>query len=183
MTAGPASQQIVNVGAGHPHLRDDDMNRIVLSLILLISATDTTRADSAQSLVAEGAKVKSLAMPNGIVFSPDATRIYIADTGGHQRHPDPKFHTLPASIQCHEISPAGTLGRKLFQIDSGSDGMAVDVQGNLYTTHSGKVHVTTPTATNGSRSMCPRARPMSALAARTSRRCSSRHARRFTACG
>ena len=54
MTAGPASQQIVNVGAGHPHLRDDDMNRIVLSLILLISATDTTRADSAQSLVAEG---------------------------------------------------------------------------------------------------------------------------------
>jgi gluconolactonase len=85
--------------------------------------------------------LKSLAMPNGIVFSPDATRIYIADTGGHQRHPDPAFHALPASIQCYEIKPRGTLGRKLFQIDSGSDGMAVDVKGNLYATHAGKVHI------------------------------------------
>lgn len=84
---------------------------------------------------------KHLAMPNGIVFSPDETRIYIADTGGHKRHPDPEFHKLPASIQCHEIGKDGKLGRKLFQIDSGSDGMAVDVKGNLYTTHGGKVHV------------------------------------------
>ena len=85
--------------------------------------------------------LKSLAMPNGIVFSPDATRIYIADTGGHKRHPDPAFHALPASIQCYEIESKGTLGRKLFQIDSGSDGMAVDVKGNLYATHAGKVHI------------------------------------------
>jgi gluconolactonase len=85
--------------------------------------------------------LKSLAMPNGIVFSPDETRIYIADTGGHQRHPDPAFHKLPASIHCYEISKDGALGRKLFQIDAGSDGMAVDVKGNLYTTHAGKVHI------------------------------------------
>lgn len=85
--------------------------------------------------------LKSLAMPNGIVFSPDESRIYIADTGGHKRHPDPKFHTLPASIQCYEISKDGTLAKNRFQIDSGSDGMAVDVNGNLYTTHAGKVHV------------------------------------------
>ena len=84
---------------------------------------------------------KYLAMPNGIVFSPDETRIYIADTGGHKRHPDPKFHNLPPSIQCHEIDEHGKLGQKLFHIKSGSDGMAMDVKGNLYTTFSGKVKV------------------------------------------
>ena len=84
---------------------------------------------------------KYLAMPNGIVFSPDETRIYIADTGGHTRHPDPKFHKLPASIQCHAVTKDGKLGKKLFHIQAGSDGMAVDVHGNLYTTHSGKVHI------------------------------------------
>ena len=84
---------------------------------------------------------KYLAMPNGIVFSPDESRIYIADTGGHKRHPDPDFHKLPASIQCYEIDNEGNLGKKLFQITSGSDGMAVDAQGNLYATHGGKVHI------------------------------------------
>lgn len=85
--------------------------------------------------------LKSLAMPNGIVFSPDESRIYIADTGGHKRHPDPEFHSLPASIQCHAVSKDGSFGKKLFHIDAGSDGMAVDVKGNLYTTHAGNVHV------------------------------------------
>jgi gluconolactonase len=85
--------------------------------------------------------LKSLAMPNGIVFSPDERRIYIADTGGHKRHPDPEFHKLPASIQCFDIGKDGMLGKKLFHIDAGSDGMAVDVSGNLYTTHGGKVHI------------------------------------------
>lgn len=84
---------------------------------------------------------KYLAMPNGIVFSPDETRIYIADTGGHERHPNADFHDLPPSIQCHEIGSDGMLGKKLFHIDAGSDGMAVDVKGNLYTTHRGKVIV------------------------------------------
>lgn len=84
--------------------------------------------------------IKDLAMPNGINFSPDETRLYVADTGGHPRHPDPAFHKLPARIHCYEMSKDGTLGKKLFQIDHGSDGMTVDVQGNLYTTH-GKVDI------------------------------------------
>jgi gluconolactonase len=84
--------------------------------------------------------IKDLAMPNGINFSPDETRLYVADTGGNAKHPDPAFHKLPAGIHCYEVSKDGKLGKKLFQIDQGSDGMAVDVQGNLYTTH-GKVHV------------------------------------------
>jgi gluconolactonase len=85
--------------------------------------------------------VKDLAMPNGIVFSPDEKRLYIADTGGHPRHPDPSFHKLPPSVQCYEINDNGKLGRKLFQIDSGSDGMTMDMLGNLYTTHGNQVQI------------------------------------------
>ena len=81
--------------------------------------------------------VKDLAMPNGINFSPDESRIYIADTGGHTRHPDPAFHKLPAGVHCYEVHKDGSLGKKLFTIDEGSDGMTVDTQGNLYTTHGG----------------------------------------------
>ena len=81
--------------------------------------------------------VKDLAMPNGINFSPDESRIYIADTGGHPKHPDPVFHKLPAGVHCYEVSKDGQLGKKLFTIKEGSDGMTVDVKGNLYTTHGG----------------------------------------------
>ena len=47
---------------------------------------------------------KKLAMPNGIVFSPDGSRLYVADTGGHKRHPDPGFHKLPAGVHCFAVS-------------------------------------------------------------------------------
>ena len=87
--------------------------------------------------------IKDFAMPNGIVFSPDETRIYIADTGGHRRQPDPSLRTTPPVIRCYSISEGGDLGDKLFEIKAGSDGMAVDVKGNIYTTHKGQVHVYT----------------------------------------
>lgn len=86
------------------------------------------------------AVVKDLAMPNGIVFSPDESRLYIADTGGHKKHPDSAFHKLPAGIHCYEVGKEGNLGKKLFTIKDGSDGMKVDVKGNLYTTF-GKVKI------------------------------------------
>lgn len=87
--------------------------------------------------------VKDLAMPNGIIFSPDESRIYISDTGGHKLHPDPAFHTSPASIRCYEVNKEGELGKKLFTIEAGSDGMTIDTAGNLYTTH-GKVQIYNP---------------------------------------
>ena len=87
--------------------------------------------------------VKELAMPNGINFSPDESRIYIADTGGHPKHPDPAFHTLPPGVHCYEVSREGVLGKKLFTIPESSDGMTIDEKGNLYTTHEG-VNVFTP---------------------------------------
>jgi len=89
------------------------------------------------------AVVKDLAMPNGISFSQDENRIYIADTGGNNRHPDPAFHKLPAGIHVYEVSKDGQIGKKLFTIPDGSDGMAIDVKGNLYTT-SGKVKIYSP---------------------------------------
>ena len=86
------------------------------------------------------AVIKDLAMPNGIVFSPDESRLYVADTGGHPKHPDPVFHKLPGGVHCYAVSKSGQLGKKLFSTRDGSDGMAVDVRGNLYTTH-GKVQI------------------------------------------
>ncbi len=84
--------------------------------------------------------IKDLAMPNGINFSPDETRLYVADTGGHDRHPDAAFHKLAAGVHCYEVSKDGQLGKKLYTIKEGSDGMTVDVKGNLYTTH-GEVNI------------------------------------------
>lgn len=85
--------------------------------------------------------IEDLAMPNGIVFSPDESRLYVADTGGHPRHPKQEFHDLPPVIRCYEVNSQGELGAMLFKIDAGSDGMTVDADGNLYTTHDGKVIV------------------------------------------
>ena len=84
--------------------------------------------------------IKDLAMPNGINFSPDESRIYVADTGGNTKNPDPEFHKKAAGIHCYEVSKDGQLGKKLFAIEHGSDGMCVDVKGNLYTT-SGKIMI------------------------------------------
>lgn len=85
--------------------------------------------------------IQDLAMPNGIAFSPDEHRLYVADTGGHASHPDATFHHLPAGVHCYEVKEGGTLGRKLFAIDHGSDGIKVDVDGNLYTTHDKKIMI------------------------------------------
>ena len=50
------------------------------------------------------AVIKGLAMPNGIVFSPDETRLYVADTGGDKRNPDAGTHELApgVSLLCGE---------------------------------------------------------------------------------
>lgn len=87
------------------------------------------------------ALIKDLAMPNGIIFSPDESRLYVADTGGFGELTVPELRKLPAGIHCYEMSKEGKLGKKLFQIEQGSDGMRADVKGNLYTTTGGKVHI------------------------------------------
>src|SRR5262245_53364228 len=69
--------------------------------------------------------IKDLAMPNGIVFSPDESRLYVADTGGNARVTNPDFRNQKASIRCYEMSKDGKLGKIIHQIDHGSDGMKV----------------------------------------------------------
>jgi gluconolactonase len=90
------------------------------------------------------AVIKDLAMPNGIIFSPDESRLYVADTGGFGELTVPEYRKLPAGIHCYEVSKDGKLGKKLFQFGQGSDGMRADVKGNLYTTTGGKVHIYSP---------------------------------------
>jgi gluconolactonase len=85
--------------------------------------------------------IKDLAMPNGILFSPDESRLYVADTGGNEKLSVAELRKLPAGIHCYEMTKEGKPGKQLFKIDQGSDGMRVDVKGNLYTTTGGKVHI------------------------------------------
>ena len=77
---------------------------------------------------------KELAMPNGIAFSPDETRIYIADTGGNALVTDPALRKAKAQIHAYKVNADNSLSDELFAIDARCDGMCVDVKGNIYTT-------------------------------------------------
>ncbi len=84
-------------------------------------------------------------MPNGIALSPDDSVLYVADTGGHRSHPDPAFHSLPATVSAWRIQPDKSLATEpLWQVESRCDGMAVDVAGYVYTTAQDAVVVFAP---------------------------------------
>ena len=68
-------------------------------------------------------------MPNGIAFSPDEKRVYIADTG------------KIGKIRVFDVVKNGMLGEPLFEIDIRCDGMCIDTNGNIYTTSKGGIHV------------------------------------------
>lgn len=70
-------------------------------------------------------------MPNGIAFSPDEKRVYIADTG------------KVGKIRAFNVVESGPLGDPLFEIDIRCDGMCIDTNGNIYTTSGGGIHVFT----------------------------------------
>lgn len=65
---------------------------------------------------------KEFNMPNGIAFSPDEKKLYIADSG------------RPGRVGAFPVKEDGTLGTALYWMDGGSDGIRVDEKGNLYTT-------------------------------------------------
>jgi gluconolactonase len=71
-------------------------------------------------------------MPNGIVFSPDEKRLYIADSGKGAR------------VGAFEVKADGTLSAALWWTEGGSDGIKVDVLGNLYTTAGDGVRIYSP---------------------------------------
>lgn len=75
---------------------------------------------------------KDFDMPNGIAFSPDEKRVYIADTG--------KVELIRA------FDVIGEKGDKIsnkpvFEIPIRCDGMCIDTNGNIYTTSKGGIHV------------------------------------------
>ncbi|MDA7681813.1 SMP-30/gluconolactonase/LRE family protein [Verrucomicrobiales bacterium] len=72
---------------------------------------------------------KTFDMPNGIAFSPDEKRIYIADSG------------KIGKIRAYDVLEEGLLGEPAFKIDIRCDGMCVDTKGRIYTTAGGGIHV------------------------------------------
>ena len=68
-------------------------------------------------------------MPNGIAFSPDGKRVYIADTGKVKK------------IRAFDVREAKIADTPAFEIDIRCDGMCIDTQGNIYTTSKDGIHV------------------------------------------
>ena len=90
------------------------------------------------------AVLKDLGMPNGVAFSPDERRIYIADTGGYW-HPDESLRDLPATTAAYQLMADGTLNREpIWKNEGYCDGMCVDVAGNIYTTAREGITVLSP---------------------------------------
>ncbi len=68
--------------------------------------------------------VDDLVKPNGIIGTPDGTRLYVADIG------DGKTYR-------YDIASDGSLAHRTLAVDQGSDGMTLDDEGNLYLTGDG----------------------------------------------
>lgn len=66
----------------------------------------------------------TLIRPNGIIGTPDQSKLYVADNTGKK-------------IYVYQIDSAGVLSNKQLFVDMGSDGMTVDNQGNIYVTGDG----------------------------------------------
>jgi gluconolactonase len=68
--------------------------------------------------------VDDLMQPNGIVGTPDGNILFVADIGGNR-------------TWCYKINPGGILSDKKLFCELGSDGMTIDLDGNLYLTGNG----------------------------------------------
>jgi len=68
--------------------------------------------------------IDDLVQPNGIVGTPDGKTLFIADIGGKK-------------TWSYSINKDGSLGNKKLFCEMGSDGMTIDVDGNIYLTGKG----------------------------------------------
>lgn len=76
--------------------------------------------------------VKDFDMPNGLCFSPDETKLYVADSG------------KPHHLRKFEVQPDGTLtgGGVFCEIDKGvPDGIRCDAQGRIFSSAGDGVHI------------------------------------------
>jgi gluconolactonase len=85
------------------------------------------------------AVITDMACPNGLTFSPDGTRLYVADTGR-------MFHSDPQHIKVFDMvdgKPAN--GRVFHTITPGcADGIRCDSDGNLWSSAADGVHCIAP---------------------------------------
>jgi gluconolactonase len=75
--------------------------------------------------------VADLVKPNGLAGTPDGKTFYVADWGAGRTY-------------AYEIQPDGSLSGKRLFTSSGSDGMTLDAQGNLYLTVPNRVDIYQP---------------------------------------
>jgi gluconolactonase len=77
--------------------------------------------------------------PNGLAFSPDESRLYIADTG-RMFHPDPQH------IRVFDLQGDRLTGGEVFHVIAPgcADGMRVDSDGNLWSSAGDGVHCISP---------------------------------------
>ncbi|MBN2031558.1 SMP-30/gluconolactonase/LRE family protein [bacterium] len=68
--------------------------------------------------------VDDLVKPNGIVGSPDGQMLYVADIGANKTY-------------VYRIGEGGKLLEKTLFAEEGSDGMTIDIEGNIYLTRRG----------------------------------------------
>jgi gluconolactonase len=81
------------------------------------------------------AVVRDFVQPNGLAFSPDEKKLYIADSG------------TPRHIRQFDVAPDGTLsaGRVFSTIDQGvPDGIRVDADGRVWSSAGDGVHIFAP---------------------------------------
>lgn len=80
--------------------------------------------------------------PNGLCFSPDESRLYVADTGR-------MFHADPQHIRVFDMTSGRPRGGQVFHaISPGcADGMRVDSEGNLWSSAGDGVHCLAPDGT------------------------------------
>jgi gluconolactonase len=84
--------------------------------------------------------VDDMNCPNGLAFSPDETKLYVADTG--RMFSDDEQH-----IRVYDCNSDGTLSnsRVFHKIDRGcSDGFRIDSDGNLWSSAADGVHCISP---------------------------------------
>ncbi len=93
--------------------------------------------------------VRDFVLPNGLMFSPDESILYINDSVGVLRREDNMFLSI-GHIRAFDVQPDGTLtnDRVFSELRSDRsgipDGMKVDVEGNVYCTGPGGLWVLDP---------------------------------------
>lgn len=87
------------------------------------------------------AVVDDFMQPNGLAFSPDESKLYIADSGGSHDENGPRHIRVFDVVEGRRLAN----GRIFFEVDNGvPDGMRVDTQGNLWTSAGDGVQCVSP---------------------------------------